>query len=296
MINGEDCQNLGHTGPCGGWDHGSGEGHGFSWGGPNAYGMDPISHEAGWGFNAQDNRYGVSYGHKGRFGSGFAGWGNLNVGDMLNSDQEIGDGDFEPNHPMVVEQGRGHFDHNSHGHGIGYGFNKGDKSNVPETASKEVLKNINEAIDTEVSNINYEATKLKENADSRLETTSSKTTSDASRGRTEDSHQHDDSNESQLLAVSEIQDAKDTDRYENNSNKASDEKIQVYSKHEIKQPMNMLVKISPELQITSSSTKHTQHAIKKQFSRDVKNKAATRAANEKPVNERRTLYHKKPSF
>jgi len=161
MIQGEDAQNLGHTGHTGGWDHGFGAGHGFGWGAPNPYGMGPFSHNEGGHIDVQNNgRIGMVTGHKGGFGSGFAGWGNGGTGDLLETDQEIGDGEFEPHHPLVMPQGRGHFHHN-HNHGVGYGFNAGYKSIVSlAPGDKDILKNINEAIESEVSGINVEASKL----------------------------------------------------------------------------------------------------------------------------------------
>ena len=162
MIQGEDKLNLGHTGHTGGWDHGFGAGHGFGWGAPNPYGMGPFSHNEGGHIDVTNNgRIGMITSHKAGFGSGFAGWGNAGTGDMLQTDQEIGDGDFEPHHPLVMPQGRGHFHHN-HNHGVGYGFNAGYKSTVASTSSDEdILKNINEAIESEVSGINVEASRLK---------------------------------------------------------------------------------------------------------------------------------------
>ena len=184
MVQGEDPGNLGHTGHADGWDHGFGAGHGFSWGAPNPYGMDPISHNEGGDLDLNHSgRYGMVLGHKGSFGSGVAGWGNAGTGDMLETDQEIGDGDFEPHHPLVVKPGRGHF-HHGHNHGVGYGFNAGYKSEVPKgKIDNSILKNINEAIESEFSNINVEANKMKEeneskklsllaNAKSRIETKS----------------------------------------------------------------------------------------------------------------------------
>jgi len=156
MIKGNDVHNLGHTGN-GGWDHGFGAGEGFAWGAPNPYGMGPITqNESGDSDVAHNGRIGMIQGHKGGFGNGFAGWGNAGTGDMLDTDQEIGDGEFEPHHPLVVKPGRGHFHHN-HNHGVGYGFNAGYKSAVP----KKVLQDIHEAVEAEVSDISVDSTKLK---------------------------------------------------------------------------------------------------------------------------------------
>jgi len=126
MVEGYNNLGIGHIGKdVGGWDHGFGAGHGFAWGGPTAHGMGPIAHNESGDFLAEHNgQYGFSHGYKGRFGSGLAGWGNPSTGDMLDTDQEIGEGDYEPHHPLVVPQGRGHFHHN-HNHGIGYGFGSG---------------------------------------------------------------------------------------------------------------------------------------------------------------------------
>ena len=131
MVQGQDPHGVGHTGHGGGWDHGFGAGHGFAWGEPNPYGMGSVAHNAGGLPEAENNgRIGMALGHKGHFGSGFAGWGNASTGDMLATDQDIGEGDYEPHHPLVVPPGRGHLHHN-HNHRVGYGSNKGYKATVP---------------------------------------------------------------------------------------------------------------------------------------------------------------------
>ena len=284
MIQGEDCHNLGHIGSCGGWDHGFGEGQGFSWGEPNAYGMRPVSHQAGWGFGEHEDidNYGGIYGHKGGFGSGFAGWGNQNTGDMLHTDQEIGEGEFEPHHPLVVEQGRGHFSHNSHNHGIGYGFNKGYKSNVADLPSKEVLSNINAAIDTEVSNINEEAQKLKEKTEikaiesSTLHSTSIK---QKAANKKDGGLKATDSNK-----LEEV-DADVVKMVDVGEKKTSDSNITIDNK--TADPKNNL----KEKQLSVLAKENHQHKSKtSDFHYDaVRKTVRTKAINEKPINVKRTL-------
>lgn len=265
--------------------------------------MHPVSHEAGWGFNGglePFGNYGGTYSHKGGFGSGFAGWGNPSTGDMLQSDQDIGEGDFEPHHPPIVEQGRGNFNHNSHNHGIGYGYNKGEKSKVPETAPKDVLKNINEAINEEVSSINVEAARIKEIAEARMEKFQNNHKENQQQADDDDNNnKHEASlvetssqelkvNEDEPVATlpdidtesksSKVFDSTSTKFHENNSKHVDKETKLLENKKLINMEPSPKVKAEKKKEITS----------KKLFDNASKT-ALTRAINEKPVNERRTI-------